>query len=384
MPFLAGRATFVRFKVEGTAPSMFGPEHLERLAEHAIDRQKVADKDGTEWGWIAGDDILDLQFDLAKNVFPDALHCSLRIDTLKLPADLLRSYARAELEVLAATNPSGRPTGKQKKEAKEAAKEKLIAESRDGRFTRRKAFPILWDRASNTVLVGTTSAALLDRFVQVFKDTFALEVKLLDAGHLAEKSSSDLSEVRPSRFLPGNSSSVSWVADPSSVNFLGNEFLLWLWFVLETESDAIQLSDGSEVTVMLAKTLVLDCPRGESGNETIRSDSPVKLPEAHRAIQAGKLPRQAGMILVRHDEQYELNFQPETLALGGAKLPSLPEKDNRLRAEGRIVQLRHLTETMDLLLGAFLQRRLSGAWVAEIERMSHWLQGEPGRLAVAG
>ncbi len=130
--------------------------------------------------------------------------------------------------------------------------------------------------------------------------------------------------------------------------------------------------------------MVLDCPRGESGNETIRSDSPVKLPEARRAIQAGKLPRQAGMILVRHDEQYEFNFQPELLSFGGAKLPSLPEKDNRLRAEGRIVQLRHMTETVDLLFGAFLERRLSGAWTAELERMSSWLQGEPGRLAVAG
>jgi hypothetical protein len=90
------------------------------------------------------------------------------------------------------------------------------------------------------------------------------------------------------------------------------------------------------------------------------------------------------MILVRHDEQYEMNFQPELLTFGGAKLPSLPEKDNRLRAEGRIVQLRHLTETVDLLFGAFLVRRVSDEWTAEMERMSQWLQGEPGRLAAAG
>ncbi len=50
---------------------------------------------------------------------------------------------------------------------------------------------------------------------------------------------------------------------------------------------------------MLARTLLLDCLRSLSGNETIRSESPVKLPEARRAIQAGKVPRQAGMILVR-------------------------------------------------------------------------------------
>jgi len=66
---------------------------------------------------------------------------------------------------------------------------------------------------------------------------------------------------------------------------------------------------------MLAHTLVLDCPRAVSENESIRSDCPNKLPEARRALQAGKLPRQAGMILVRHDQQYDLTLQAETLAV---------------------------------------------------------------------
>jgi hypothetical protein len=56
----------------------------------------------------------------------------------------------------------------------------------------------------------------------------------------------------------------------------------------------------------LARTLVLECPRGISGNETIHSGSPTQLPEARRAIQAGKFPRQAGLVLVRHDQQNEL------------------------------------------------------------------------------
>ena len=146
------------------------------------------------------------------------------------------------------------------------------------------------------------------------------------------------------------------------MNYLGNEFLLWLWFVLETDSDAVLLADGSVVSVMLARTLVLDCPREVSGNETIRSDNPTKLPEARRAIQAGKLPRQAGMILVRHDQQYELTLQAETLAVSGAKLPTVEERDDRLRKEERIGQVRHLIETVDLLFDAFLKRRLSADW----------------------
>jgi hypothetical protein len=47
--------------------------------------------------------------------------------------------------------------------------------------------------------------------------------------------------------------------------------------------------------------------------------------------------------------------------------------------------VRHLLETLDLLYGAFLQRRLAGAWPGELQRMERWLQGEErSRLAVAG
>src|SRR3954469_13679100 len=108
---------------------------------------------------------------------------------------------------------------------------------------------------------------------------------------------------------------------------------------------------------MIAKTLLLECPRGVSGSETIRSAGPAKLPEARRAIQAGKLPRQAGLILVRHSQQYELTLQAETLAVSAAKLPPAEEKE-RAELEERISQLRHLQETVDLLYYAFLKRRM--------------------------
>ena len=72
---------------------------------------------------------------------------------------------------------------------------------------------------------------------------------------------------------------------------------------------------------MLAKTLTLDCPRGETGRDSLTDDAPTRLPEAFRALQSGKLPRKAGLILVRHGAQYELTLQAETLAVSGAAAP---------------------------------------------------------------
>jgi hypothetical protein len=172
---------------------------------------------------------------------------------------------------------------------------------------------------------------------------------------------------------------VAWVPDENSRDFLGNEFLLWLWYVLEVESDTLKLSDGSEVTAMLARSLVLECPRGQTGHESITSEGPSRLPEARRAIQAGKMPRKAGLTLVRHDAAYDLTFQAETLAVTGAKLPAVEGEEDRARLEERVNQLRHLIETLDLLFDAFTRRRSGSDWPKELAKVQKWLQREERR-----
>src|SRR5262245_60293603 len=119
MGFLSGRVTCTRFRVSGRTPRSFGPQHLEQLAAHAIGKQRVASADGSLAGWTAGDHILDTRFDLAKNIVNDTLHFALRIDAQKVPGDLLRAYTQVELEALAAKNPSGHPSQRQKREARE-------------------------------------------------------------------------------------------------------------------------------------------------------------------------------------------------------------------------------------------------------------------------
>jgi hypothetical protein len=392
MGFFAGRITFARYRVAGRAPRAFGPEHLDKLAAHAVGKQRLMAGDGVEVGWTAGDHILDTRFDLAKNVVNDALHFALRVDQNKIPGDLLRAYAQVELEALAADNPSGLPSKRQRREARDAARERLEAEAHDGRFLRRKAYPLLWDAQSNELLVGTTAVTVLDRLHTLFQQTFGRTFEPLTAGRqaflLAElrQQTRGVDDARPSPFVPGATpADLAWVPDEASRDFLGNEFLLWLWFSLDADADTLALSDGSEVAAMLARTLVLECPRGQTGRETISSDAPARLPEARRAVQAGKLPRKAGLTLVRHDRQYELTLQAETLAVSGGRLPAPEEIDDRARLEERVTTLRHLLETLDLLYDRFGRVRLGEGWPKELARVQKWLQRDDrGRLSAIG
>ncbi len=390
MGFFSGRVSFLRFKVNGAAPRQFDEEHIDRLGDRKAGRQRIASADGVECGWTAGDHVLDTDFELAKNVINDTLSFDLRVDTDKIPGDLLRAYYAVELKALSKKNPSGFASTKQKREAKEIARDRLEQEAKDGRYRKRKCIPVLWDRLSNEVLFGATSIAQVDRLTSLFEQTFGKELECVTAGrrayHLAELHSRTrmVDDSAPSAFVPGvTPPDVAWIADESSRDFIGNEFLLWLWYHTDVESDTIKLVDKSEVTLMLARTLTLECPRGQTGHETISSEGPAQLPEARRAIQSGKLPRKVGLTLVRHSEQYELTLHAETLAVSSAKLPAPDESISEVRAklEERANQIRNLIETLDLLYDAFGQKRFGKDWEKELLGMQKWLKREERRAA---
>ncbi len=383
MSFLTGRVTALRFRVDGPPPRLFTEEHLERLDAFRAGRQRIASADGVECGWAAGGHVLDTDFQPGKNIINDALCFELRIDTDKLPGDLLKAYVEVELAALSKDNPSGRPSARQRKEAREAAKERLEEEAKDGRYKKRKCIPVLWDAVTNEVLFGANSLTHVDRLVSLFQQTFGYSLDAMTAGRRAFAlddlaNTQALTDAKPSTFVQGVTPEDSaWIVDDTSRDFLGNEFLLWLWFTTDAVDDTIKASDGSDITIMLARTLNLECPSGQTGSETISHEGPSRLPEAKRAIQSGKLPRKCGLTIVRHGDQFELALHAETLAIAAAKLPNLPEDvtEAHARLHERVTQVRDLLQGVDLLYQAFTAARTARDWSTDtLPRIQRWLQ----------
>lgn len=381
MAFLSGNVTFLRFRVDGPNPRIFTEEHLQRLEDFQAGRQRIASADGIDVGWTASGHVLDTDFKPEKNIVNDMLSFDLRVDADKLPNDLLKAYYETDLAALAAQNPTGLPTAKQKREAKESARDRLETEARDGRFRKRKTIPVVWDATTNEVLFGATSYANIDRLVSLFQQTFGYGLDPVVAGNrafqLAElnRMPGRVDDSAPAPFAPGASDDVAWIADDTSRDFLGNEFLLWLWYTEDQVSDTVALMDASEVTFMFARKLTLDCPRGETGTDTFNHQGPTRLPEAKRAAQSGKLPRRAGLTMVRHSQQYEFLLHAETLAVAGCRLPK-PADDvvsARAKIEDRVNSIRELIQTIDLLYAVFIGVRLSPKWAGELASMQKWL-----------
>ena len=382
MGFMGGRVTYVRYRVGGASPLPMGDDLMERVAAHAIGKHGIEAQDGVSVGWSAGDHVLDLNFDPAKNLVNDALHVGMRIDTDKIPGDLLRAYTKIEIDARAQLNPTGFANKAQKQEAKEAAIAHAEAEAKDGRFRRRKLTPVLWDGRENVLYAGTNSASVLDRLLGLFRETFDRTLEPITAGSLALEQAEARGSARPVEdagpvlYLgEGGHTSVAWTGgDASSRDYWGNEFLIWLWHTLQHDSDTLALSDGSEATVMLAKTLTLDCPRGETGRDSLTNEGPTRLPEALRALQSGKVPRKAGLIVVREGSQYELTLQAETLSVSGAALPKIEGARGAELQFARVDALRHLVETLDLVFEAYGRHRTGADWSGVLGRIRSWMK----------
>ncbi len=382
MGFLSGRMSFERFTVKvGEAPVSFTDEHVEKLSNFGIGRWSGIAGEGVDIGFLAGDHILDLEFKPEKNIIHDCLCFSVRIDTNKVPADLVRAYTAIELEVMTADNPSGYPSRQQRRQAKELAKERCRSEAQSGQYRRMKEYPVLWDCQTGLLYLGASSSSVHDIFRPLFRQAFGVDLSLLTAGGSAQLIAERLENTRSLDDLdawtyagPRKKIEVNWLQDFSGSNdFLGNEFFLWLWWTLDQEGDVITLSDETELSCMIARSLALECPIGETGKDTFSSDMPSRLPEAKKALGLGKFPRKAGLALVRHDERYELTLKAETLGVSSALPPRLESESIQARYEDRINQLRHLTETLDLMYEAFLAERLRADWEERSTTIREWL-----------
>ncbi|OYP38245.1 hypothetical protein [Rhodopirellula sp. MGV] len=381
MPFLRGSLGFQRFSVSGFDDNTFGDEQIELLANNAAGRFETASVDNVSVGFLGGDHLFDTHFDLGKNLINNAVHCSVRIDTNQIPASIKAAWLQMELAGLAKDSETGVVTKAQRKEAKEAVEARCDQEAATGKYRKMQTFSLLWDLDQETLYFGGSVGNAARLCIELLERTFGIELRHQGAGAIAtqwainNKVYGDVDDLQPISFVSDLiSGDHSWSNEHSQApDFLGNEFLVWLWWKLETDTDTFALVDETEVTVMLAKTLSLECPFGESGKETISAECPIKLPEATKAIQCGKLPRKAGMTVIREGRQFDLTLQAESFGISGAKIHL--EDDEEFDDDDRIDAIRLLTDTTDLMLQTYVERRISDEWLQDHQAIRKWLTG---------
>jgi hypothetical protein len=393
MGFASGSVSFRRFAVMGESPKMADQELLDKLAEYRLQLGEFSVPDEVEYGWCGGRHILDGQFSFEHNVFADCLSFALRIDTNKVPGDLKKAYEMMEEEAVAAGNPSGFISKNQKRDVKESVRSKIEEELKTGRFRRSKLVSVLWD-IPNQVIYSPATGSSAEKLMELFERTFGLTLMPLGAGSLAMRMLEpagrrrDYEDLKPSRFAIGPEGESQhpdypWIAKgPEPKDFLGNEFLMWLWH----ESDALNgnvSTEAGEVTVMFERSIDLECAYGQTGKDALRGAGSSQSPEARDAARTGKVVRKVTLLLHAGGQQYDLSLNPETMAVGSGKLPEVEEAETpRVLYEERIALLRDLCRYLDGLYGTFIKSRASSAWEGHLGGIRRWIQ-KPNKVVAA-
>jgi hypothetical protein len=386
MGFDSGTFTFRRFAVLGhNMPETIESAHLEKLAESALREKEIGSVEEEEYGWVGGRHLFDTEFDFAHNVFNDCIHFALRVDSNKVPGDLKSAYLAMEEDAIAKTNPSGFISKQQKKEVKETVRARLEDEQRSGRFRRSRLIPLLWDFTTHTLYCPATGKNL-EKLHEIFERTFGLSLLPISSGSLALRlleprgRRRDYEDARPTRFVHGPEGEgvlpeYPWVLKgPEPKDFLGNEFLLWLWQQTDVKEGRIDTDAAGRIELLIDKSLDLDCAYGITGRDGLRGDGPTDMPEARDALRVGKLPRKCALSLVLNKQQFDLKLNAEDFTFGGTRLPEVEDADSpRVLFEERITLLRDLVKGWDALFDTFLKLRCSSAWEGHVSQIRKWI-----------
>ena len=372
---------------------------LSQLEANVLTPPAVGARPELQTGWIAGRHLNDVDFDPQHVVFGDTLLFAMRMDTNTVPAEVKRSLRMAAELALASESDTGFLSRREKRDAKEEAEDRCRVELASGKHVRSKIFGVVWD-VPNRILFApifndAASSAFRDLFGATFEDAY---LEPLGAGRIAQEwiethgGTRSFDDASPSPFTgpPAGSEDdrpyIPWaVNSPEPRDFLGNEFLIWLWSTVETQGPVFD--DGSkQIALAFDRSLDMDCAWDVSGKQSLRADGPIRMPEARTALAVGKWPRKAGFIMSVHGEEWAFTFQGDRFLVSAGKLPKPEDQPQGAREvlEQRIASAQTLDDAMLALYGLFLKVRLGPQWSDARSRIRRWIaQHNPARAVPA-
>lgn len=395
-----GPISFQRFHIDGRFSQHVDDELVAAIQHRAFGRTPPA-VDDTQIGWVGPRHVLETDIDARQIASGRFVHLSMRIDRLRPPPAVLRSYVFQEEQAMREASGRDLLHRKQRRQAREQARLRAEQEARSGAFRRISAVPVLIDLAERVVYLGALGTTVADKLIELFRDTFAAPLEPVDVDRLATNlllASGDtrqLDTLAPFSLVepPDGASDEDTAPLTTDLSFLGKELLTWLWYRCDAGEAGLHLQRGDEVAVMIEKTLRMRCDFALTGTDVIMSESPTRLPEARAALGIGKQPTKAGLIIGSPSGEFRLTLDGPRLAVSSLILPEPPESDAGRRGddqaagaalEQRFELLADAASLLDALFEVFLRERISDDWPAQVRKMSAWARGQAAqRMLVA-
>ena len=190
------------------------------------------------------------------------------------------------------------------------------------------------------------------------------DVGWFGAGQLMD---ADQGDVAPSR----------GALDHPAAQFLGREFLLWLWWRSEEDFATANLPHYGTVDFWIDDHLQFRTPGDDPQINDIRGGAPATTIEARTALANGKTVESARLGIRIKEREYSFSLKGEGLELTGVKVPADAQDGIDDRVFERMLLLEELEGIIDTFFFQFLEQRLADNWRSErVPAIRSWIAGQ--------
>lgn len=319
----------------------FAAEFVDALAAHRFRTIENAASEETSTGWITPEDPTGDTFAIADMDAGNAIWLRVRQDSKRLPAIMLDQHVALRERAL------GRPL--RKKEMRELRGE-LVSQLLPRILPSSTNVDALFWPDQRLVLLLSTSKTVRDAFGSLWAATFGAAVDRLDAPALAieilpPERNQALRDLQPTRWRNVVSTTTVTVRTgdgreasapiedltamaqggfefDSTFGFLGEEFLLWLWWHVERGGGSFDVGPDASVDVSITDLLTFAPKHQDDTEQTLRRGMPTRTPEARAALRSGHRLARARMLIAEGEHTWELTLHGDGLACASVKLPA--------------------------------------------------------------
>jgi hypothetical protein len=159
--------------------------------------------------------------------------------------------------------------------------------------------------------------------------------------------------------------------------FLGNEFLTWLWYMIENKPDELRSLNQDLTSLEIGNRMVLENHHNDSDeNITIKGDN-AGLEEGLLALSKGALVAEINLVYRSGEQKWQFNIKGESLNISGLKTPETPRPETKEDVEGYVLEkiylLDRVIQFIENLFKMFVRLRLSNQWNGSILQVQTWI-----------
>ena len=183
MGFLNASSSFTRFSIVDPVPEQLWADIPDLLKKGALlDIDELPEMEAK--GWTCSDDYLDTQWVTASPHKGEYLAFTLRIDTRRIPAGVIRKHVTLALKKEKLANLAQGKTYISKERKKEI-KEQVTLRLRQRFLPVPAEINVVWSIRKNEVWLASVQNKVIELFMQLFLDTFQLHLQQLTPSALA-------------------------------------------------------------------------------------------------------------------------------------------------------------------------------------------------------